>query len=711
MNVKNSPRHFHKNPETEKKIDSLLSQMTLSEKIGQMTQLGTFADQDRQMIQEGRIGSLLGVIGADHVNELQRIAVEESRLGIPLLIANDVIHGYRTIFPIPLAEACSWNLTLMEETAAIAAREASAEGINWILAPVVDIARDPRWGRIAEGAGEDTCLGSEIASARVKGIQRNDWDDRPHMMACPKHFAGYGLAEAGRDYNTVDVSETRLREVYFPPFQAALEAGAGTIMAAFNELNGIPCSGSRWLLTDVLQQEWGFEGCTLSDWESIDELVQHGNAESREAAARLAVEAGMHMDMQALIYQEHLAELIRRGIVSEAAIDDAVRRMRVKFQLGLFEQPYTDNRLASSIILHSDHVRTAREIARQSIVLLKNEDDVLPLQETVHKLAVIGPLADNHEALLGCWSGQGRNEEVVSIIQGIRSLAGRHTKIMHAKGCGVIEGSDEEIAEAVQITLQCEAAVVVLGETANMSGENNSRASVDLPASQLDLLKAVYETGVPVVLVLVNGRPLSVQWAEDHVPAILETWQLGIQAGTAIADILFGRYNPSGKLAVTFPRNTGQIPIYYNAKKTGRPQMKRYADSEHTPLYPFGYGLSYTCFEYNDLRLSSSVIGMTETLTVSVNVRNSGQRDGEEIVQLYLCDEAASITRPVKELKGFQKILLQAGESRNVSFELSAKQLGFINGNNEFVVEPGMFTVWVGPHSAEGLKDKFEVKG
>lgn len=397
---KHPPARFQGTPETERKIEDLLSRMTLPEKIGQLTQLGRFEEDDKELIQGGKIGSILGVIGTDKVNELQRIAVEESRLSIPLLIANDVIHGYRTTFPIPLAETCSWNLDLIEETAAIASREASAEGVNWILAPMVDIARDPRWGRISEGAGEDTFLASAVAAARVKGIQRNDWSDRPHMMACPKHFAAYGLAEAGRDYNTVDVSETRLRETYFPPFQAALDAGAGTIMAAFNELNGVPCTGNGWLLRDVLQKEWGFQGAVLSDWESVDELVQHGSAATRQEAGRNAIEAGMHMDMHSLIYYEHLHDLVDRGIVSAALINDAVRRiLRVKFQLGLFDRPYTDNRLASTLLLHQDHVAAAREMARQSVVLLKNEGGVLPLNSQLRKLAVIGPLADDREAL------------------------------------------------------------------------------------------------------------------------------------------------------------------------------------------------------------------------------------------------------------------------------------------------------------------------
>lgn len=710
MDSNGKPTSFRVDPEVEKKIDSLLLRMTLVEKIGQMTQRGTLKDSDREMIKEGRIGSFLNVRGAEEVNEIQRIAVEESRLGIPLIIGDDVIHGYRTTFPIPLAEASSWNLALMEETAAVAAMEASTDGIHWIFAPMVDIARDARWGRVAEGAGEDTYLGSEIARARVQGLQRNDWHDRPNVVACPKHFAAYGAAEAGRDYNTVDVSELRLRETYFPPFQAALDAGAGTMMAAFNDLNGVPCSGNRWLLMDILQKEWGFGGFVVSDWESIDELVQHGNSASRKEAGRTGANAGVHMDMHSRVYHEHLLDLVENGDVPEEIIDDAVRRiLRVKFWLGLFDHPYTDSKLAESILLNPSHVETARQMARESIVLLKNEGDVLPLQKDISKLAVIGPLADDHSAILGCWAGQGRPEDAVSVLEGIRSVLDPSITILYEKGCEVNTALSEGISKAVDAVKQADLAIVVLGETAWMSGENNSRVSLDLPDVQSELLKAIHESGTPVVLVLVNGRPLSVSWAQDHVPAILEAWQLGIQAGTAIADVLFGEYNPSGKLPITFPRTVGQVPIYYNARKTGRPHMKRYVDCEYTPLYPFGYGLSYTRFSYSNLSLSSDQIKSDERLIVSVQIKNVGNRNGEEIVQLYIGDEAASITRPVKELKGFRKIFLKPGETKAVSFEITAGQLGFMNSNNEFVVEPGNFVVFVGPDSTEGLKGQFEV--
>ncbi|SDX13795.1 beta-glucosidase BglX [Paenibacillus sp. CF384] len=709
-NVKKTP--FQLDAEKEAAIETLLAQMTLQEKIGQLTQLGTFDEEsDSELIEEGMVGSILGVRGADTVNELQRIAIEESRLGIPLLFADDVIHGYRSTFPIPLAEACSWNPELLEETAAIAAREASSDGINWILAPMVDIARDARWGRIAEGAGEDTYLASSVAGARVRGIQRNDWTDRPHVMACPKHFAAYGLAEGGRDYNTVDVSETRMRETYFPPFQAALDAGAGTIMAAFNEINGVPASGNRWLLKDVLQDEWGFKGFVVSDWESVDELVQHGYAANREQAGLQAIQAGMHMDMHSLIYHEHLAALIEKGEVNESEIDDAVRRiLRVKHQLGLFTHPYVDNKLASSYMLHSSHVETAREMAHQSIVLLKNENDTLPLQSSSRKLAVIGPFAEDHEAQLGCWRGQGRPEDVITVLAGIRALAHQHqTEVVYARGSGVLDGTVEELEEAVSAAKSSDVAILVLGENADMSGENNSRVSLDIPASQQKLLEAIHATGVPVVLVLANGRPLTIEWADANIPAIVEAWQLGVQAGPAIADILFGAASPSGKLPVTFPRHAGQVPIYYNAKKTGRPHMRRYVDADISPLYPFGHGLTYTSFSYEELLIEQAELPIGQTLNVSAKVSNTGSREGIEIVQLYICDEAASITRPVKELKGFRRVTLAAGESTTVSFQLAKEELGFINQEHQFVVEPGKFKLWIGPSSTDGLEGQFEV--
>ncbi|MGZ9583388.1 beta-glucosidase BglX [Paenibacillus marinisediminis] len=710
MTMESQLNRFQVNPENERKIDALLAQMTLDEKTGQMNQRGSLKDTDIQMIREGKIGSFLNLRGADHVNELQRIAIEESRLGIPLIIGDDVIHGYRTTFPIPLAEACSWNLSLMEETAAIAALEASTEGIHWIFAPMVDICRDPRWGRIAEGAGEDTYLGSQIARARVAGIQRNGWTDRPWITACPKHFAAYGIAEAGRDYNTVDASEARLREMYFPPFQHALDAGAGTIMSAFNDLNGVPCTGNRWLLRDVLQKEWAFPGFVVSDWESIDELVQHGYTPTREDAALRAAVAGVHMDMHARVYSENVSALIERGVLSVEVINDAVRRiLRVKFALGLFDRPYTDPQLIDSIMMNPSHVETAREMARQSIVLLKNENRLLPMSKSVRKLAVIGPLADRRDALLGCWAGQGRSEDAVSVLQGIQEALSEEADILYAKGCDIWEGSDAELAEAEQTAKQADIAVVVVGETADMSGENNSRVSLDLTDPQQKLLEAVYATGVPVVVVLINGRPLSIPWLKDHVPAIVEAWHPGIQGGAAVADVLFGDVNPSGKLVVTIPRTVGQVPISYNMKKTGRPQMRRYADCEYTPLYPFGYGLSYTEYEYSDLSLTKERISIRESAAVSVRVSNKGDRDGEEIVQLYICDEFASLTRPVKELKGFKKINLKAGESKTVTFTLDDESLGFISPEGKRIVEPGYFTLWIGPHSEEGLEGRLEV--
>ncbi|WP_211308217.1 beta-glucosidase BglX [Melghirimyces profundicolus] len=699
----------HTKDDTERKIEQYLSEMTLTEKIGQMTQRGKITEKEKQMLREGKIGSFLNLRGAENVYEIQRIAVEESRLGIPLIIGDDVIHGYKTIFPIPLAESCSWDPELIEDTAAIAAREASAAGIHWIFAPMVDIARDPRWGRIAEGAGEDPYLGGVIAGARVRGFQRNP-SNQPRVAACPKHFAAYGLSEAGRDYNTVDVSDIRLRQVYFPPFRAALEAGAVTLMSAFNDLNGVPCTGNRRLLRDVLQEEWGFAGFVVSDWCSVDELVQHGYAATREEAAIHAVNAGTHMDMHSRVYTENLERLVQEGKVSEATVDDAVRRiLRVKFWLGLFENPYPERKSKHPVFLCGAHREKAREAARKSIVLLKNEGSLLPLDRRTGSIAVIGPLAEARQDLMGCWAGQGDAEDVVSVLSGIRHKLGSRATLLHARGCGT-DGDDRSgIGEAVRIARRSDVAVLVVGESAGMSGENRNRTSLELPGVQRDLVRAVFDTGTPVVLILINGRPLSISWEDRHIPAILEAWQPGTEAGHAIADILFGDANPSGKLSVTFPRTVGQVPIYYNHKHTGRPREKSYVDCPETPLYPFGYGLSYTRFEYRNLRLSKKATTLQTPLSVSVEVLNAGKFEGEETVQLYIGDMAASVTRPVKELKGFQKISLKPGERREVTFTLTPDHLGFYDEDGEFNLEPGRFKIWVGPHSAEGLEETFEL--
>ncbi len=704
----------------ESKLASLLSIMTVEEKFGQLQQLdgladGSYRPEHLDLIRKGLLSSTLNVRGARRTNELQRIAVEESRLRIPVLFAFDVIHGYRTIFPIPLAEACSWDPKIVERAASIAAAEASAAGVRWTFAPMVDIARDPRWGRIAEGAGEDPYLGSVMARARVHGFQGDDYSVPDKVLACAKHWAAYGAAEGGRDYNTTDVSERRLREIYFPPFKAALDAGVGTFMSAFNDLNGIPTSANPFTLIQVLRSEWKFGGFVVSDYESVKELMRHGVAEDGAKAAQLALNAGVDMEMVSRLYNEYGAKLIRERKVTEARLNEAVRRiLRIKFLLGLFEHPYTDE-VRESILLSRDHLAAARLVAARSLVLLRNEGDLLPLSKSARSIAVIGPLADSSSIPLGSWIGDGRSEDVVSVLTGIKAAVSPATRILYAKGCEVEGDSTEGIEEAVRIARESEIALLVVGEAAEMSGEAASRSTLDLPGRQLDLVRAVHATGKPTIVVLMNGRPLTINWIAEQVPAILETWFAGTQAGHAIADVLFGDVNPGGKLAVTFPRAVGQIPIYYNHKNTGRPFVpgqkytSRYLDLPVTPLYPFGYGLSYTRFTLTNLQLSSRTISPDGTITVSVELNNVGNREGDEVVQLYLHDLVASVTRPVKELKGFERVTLGPGEKRRIKFLLTSKHLGFYDREMRFIVEPGTFKVMVGTNSIEGLETTFEV--
>jgi beta-glucosidase len=703
----------------EAQLDSLLAKMTLAEKLGQLQQLdslpdGTYRPEHPDLIRKGLLGSTLHVRGARWTNELQRIAMEESRLKIPILFAFDVIHGYRTIFPIPLAEACSWDPKAVERAASIAAAEASAAGVRWTFAPMVDIARDPRWGRIAEGAGEDPYLGSVIAQARVRGFQGTDYSAPEKVLACAKHWVAYGAAEAGRDYNTTDVSERTLREIYFPPFKAALDAGVGSFMSAFNDLNGVPTSANPFTLTQVLRGEWNFDGVVVSDYESIKELIAHGLAEDEAKAAQLALNAGVDMEMVSRLCNQHGARLIREGKVTQARLDEAVRRiLRIKFRLGLFERPYTDEG-SESILLSREHLMAAREIAARSIVLLKNERNLLPLSKQIRSIAVIGPLADN-SAPLGSWPGDGKKEDVVTLLAGIRAAVSPATRVLHARGCEVEGTSVEGIEEALRIAREAEIALLVVGETAEMSGEAASRSSLDLPGRQLELVKAIHATGKPTVVALMNGRPLTINWVAEYVPAILETWFSGTQAGHAIADVLFGEVNPGGKLALTFPRTVGQIPIYYNHKNTGRPfdsknkYTSKYLDVPVTPLYPFGHGLSYTRFTLTNLQVSPPTIRPNQTITVSVELQNVGDRTGDEVVQLYLRDLVASVTRPVKELKGFQRITLTPSQKRRVEFQLTREQLGFYDRQMRFVVEPGTFRVTVGASSTDGLEATFKV--
>ena len=636
----------------EQKIDALLSRMTFAEKIGQMTQFsGTDARKEEQ-IRAGAIGSFLDVIGAAENNRLQKIAVEESRLKIPLIIGNDVIHGYRTIFPIPLAWSASWDTALIRQAARIAAKEARAVGIHWTFAPMVDIARDPRWGRIAEGAGEDPFLGAAIARSLVCGFQGSSLADPQALLACAKHYVAYGGAEGGRDYNTVDISERTLRETYLPPFEAAVRAGAGSLMSAFNEIGGIPASANPLTLRQILKGEWAFTGFVVSDWNSIGELLNHGIAANRIDAGRQSLIAGVDMDMEGLCFTPELGQFVQNGALPEKYVDDAVRRiLRMKYRLGLFENPYTDPELSKNVLMHTDHLAAAREIARRSIVLLKNEKNILPLNlENLKTIVVIGPLADDNDAPLGTWRCQGRPEDVVTVLSGLRQRLAGKVKLLSAKGCDVQTAGQAHFQSAIEKARQSDVVIMVLGEGAEMSGEAACRSELGLPGEQLNLLRRVAETGKPIVLVLMNGRPLVLSAVEPLTTAIVETWHLGVQHGNAVADVLCGDYNPSGKLTVSFPRSVGQIPIYYNHKNTGRPANpgskynSKYLDVGNSPLYPFGYGNSYTRFEYSGLKIVNSRLQTSEDLVVSVNVKNVGKQAGTEVVQLYVQDLVASVT-------------------------------------------------------------------
>lgn len=719
-----SPSHSQQRQGVEQKINALLSRMTLAEKLGQLQQLdgesnGNFRPEHRDLVRKGRLGSTLNVRGAQRTNELQRIAVEESRLKIPLLFGFDVIHGYRTNFPVPLAEASSWDPAVAERSASIAAAEARSAGVHWTFAPMVDIARDARWGRIVEGSGEDPYLGASMARARVRGFQGRDYSAPDKVLACAKHWVAYGAAEAGRDYNTTDMSERTLREIYFPPFKAAVDEGVGTLMSAFNDLNGVPSSANPFTLTKVLRGEWRFDGFVVSDYTSVHELINHGLAANEREAARLALNAGVDMEMVSRDFNRHLPDLLRSGQVSQATIDEAVRRiLRIKFRLGLFEHPYVDEARERSVISSSANLAAARELAARSMVLLKNERETLPLSKTIKSIALIGPLADDQQDLIGSWSGDGQAGDTVTLLAGIRAKVSSSTKVNYAKGCEVNTDSTDGFDEAVRVAQASDTIIVAVGESAGMSGEASSRSSLDLPGRQLELVKALHATGKPMVVVLMNGRPLTINWIAENSPAIVETWFAGTQAGNAIADVLFGDVNPGGKLPVTFPRNVGQEPLYYNHLNTGRPPnanekyTSKYLDVPWTPLFPFGYGLSYTQFRLSNLKLSATRIRPDGRLTVSVELENTGKRTGDEVVQLYIRDVAASVTRPVKELKGFQRVMLRPGEKRHVEFTLTPEHLGFYNREMRFVVEPGEFKVMVATSSADEheLVTSFEVQ-
>jgi len=721
----------------EQKVEALLKQMTLEEKIGQMNQYSGFWDltgpapsngdaaKKYEHLRKGYVGSMLNLRGVENVLKIQKIAVEETRLGIPLIIGFDVIHGYETLSPIPLAESASWDLEAIKKSAEVAAEEAAAAGINWTFAPMVDISRDARWGRVMEGAGEDPYLGSKIAFARVQGFQGSDLSQHSTLAACAKHFAAYGFAESGREYNTADLGTSTLNNIIFPPFQATLDAGVRTVMNSFNELNGIPATGNTYLLRDILKDKWKFDGFVVSDWGSVEEMISHGYAKDNKHAAQIAANAGSDMDMESYLYVGELADLVREGKVKEAYINDAAKRiLRVKFELGLFEDPYKycDAQREKEVIGQQAFHDACLDMAKKSIVLLKNENQLLPLKKQGQKIALIGALSTDKTSPLGNWRIAAKDNTAVSVLEGMQAYTGN--QLTYAKGADVSLGNTEftvevninttdksEFPEAIAVAKSADVVVMVLGEIGYQSGEGRSRTELGLPGVQQELLEAIYKVNKNIVLVLNNGRPLVLNWHQEHLPAIVEAWQLGTQSGNAIAQVLYGDYNPSGKLPMSFPRAVGQIPIYYNYKNTGRPTLpapgrvfwSHYQDVENTPLYPFGYGLSYTTFEYSNLQTQAV---SDKEVTVSVTLINSGKFTGKEVVQLYIKDHYASVTRPVRELKGFELVSLEANESKEISFTLTEKELGFYNNQGDFVLEPGDFSIFVGGDSNAKLETK-----
>lgn len=712
----------------DQKIDSLLKIMTLDEKIGQLNQFAgtmnptgpvTRRGDGSDAIKKGQVGSVLNVVGAERTREVQKMAVEETRLGIPLLIGFDVIHGYRTMFPIPLAESASWDLDLMKRTAAAAADEAAAVGIHWTFSPNVDICRDARWGRIMEGAGEDPYLGLQIAKARVEGFQGDDLKAKNTVIACAKHFAAYGAAEAGRDYNTADMSDVVLRNDYLPPFQAAIESGVHTFMSGFHELNGVPTSASKYLLTDILRKEWGFKGFVVSDWASVREVATHGYAEDLKDAGLKAFTAGVDMDMESVAYLNHMRSLVEEGKVSEKMIDTSVRRiLRMKYEVGIMDDPYRycDEKREKEVILNKEYIALAREAAAKSMVLLKNEGSILPISDKVKSIAIIGPLADSKKDMMGSWSKSGDPQDAITFLEAIKNIYGKDIKIVYERGCDIDGGDRTGFQKAIEIAKNADIVIATMGESASMSGEASCRGKIELPGIQEELLKELKDVNKSLVVVLFNGRPIAIPWLDKNVPAILESWFPGVQGGNALCDVLFGKFNPQGKLTVTFPYNSGQVPIYYNYKNTGRPMrysddvfVSRYLDQPVKPLYPFGYGLTYSSFEYSEITLDRQQITSSETLRASVTVKNTGKYAATETVQLYIRDLVASITRPVKELKGFKQIVLKAGESKTVFFEIKESNLRFWNDKKEYISEPGTFYLFIGTDSENVKKSEFKL--
>ncbi len=727
--------------EVEKKIDSLLALMTLEEKVGQLVLYNGSWDltgpasnldtkQKEENLKNGRVGAMLNVLSIEATTEAQKLVMENSRLKIPLLFGYDVIHGYKTIFPVPLGETASWDLEAMEESARIAALESAAHGVNWTFSPMIDISRDARWGRIMEGSGEDPYLTSLVAVAKVKGYQGNDLSHPHSIAATAKHFAGYGLAEAGRDYNTVHIGENELHNTVLPPFKAAAEAGVATFMNSFNDIDGTPATGHKILQRDILKEEWNFDGFIVSDWASISEMIDHGFAKDKKHAAEIAMKAGSDMDMEGGAYETGLAQLVSEGKIQDTLIDDAVKRvLRVKFKLGLFEDPYRySNAETLKNISFEEHRKASREVAKKSIVLLKNEKSILPIKASVKNIAVIGPLADDKDSPIGNWRGQGESNSAVSVVEGIKNAVGKGVKVTYAKGADLGMGersfllplkinktNTSGFADAVTVAKKAEVVVMVLGEDAFQSGEGRSQVNIGLAGVQQQLLEEIYKVNKNIVLVLINGRPMEINWAAENLPAIAVAWQLGTESGNAIADVLFGKYNPSGKLPVSFPRAVGQEPLYYNNKNTGRPSnpehvtFSGYTDSPNDAMFPFGFGLSYTTFEYGEPQLSSNTMNENETLEVKVSVKNTGNVSGKEIVQLYLRDLVSSTTRPVKELKGFRMIELAPGESMDVTFSIDDKMLQFYSANRKWESEAGDFEIMTGSNSRDLKKTTFSL--
>lgn len=743
----NTPRKASVEPQMDAFVSNLMKEMTLEEKIGQLNLLtpgggvatGAVVSKGvEEKIVNGQVGGLFGVIGYNKIRQAQELAVTKSRLKIPLLFGSDVIHGYKTTFPIPLALACSWDMQMIQQSARIAATEATADGLNWAFSPMVDIARDPRWGRIAEGAGEDPYLGSQVAKAMVTGYQNNDLSKENTLMACVKHFALYGAADGGRDYNTVDMSKVKMYNDYLPPYKAAVDAGTGSVMSSFNTIDNIPATGNKWLLTDLLRNQWGFNGFVVSDYTSLNEMIDHGMGDLQQVSA-LALNAGLDMDMVGEGFLTTLKKSLQEGKVTQKKIDDACRRiLEAKYRLGLFDDPYRycNEERAKKEVLSEDKKKAAREFAAHSFVLLKNDKQVLPLKKS-GTIALIGPLANDKSNMLGTWAVSGNSSLSVPVMDGMKSMGGSGVNILYAKGANISDDTSfakkvnvfgtrididkrspkEMIEEAVGIANQSDIIVAVVGEASEMSGESANRTHINIPVSQVKLLKELKKTGKPLVLIIMAGRPLTLNWENKNADAILYTWHGGQEIGNAVADVLFGSYNPSGKLVNSFPRNVGQVPVYYNHLNTGRPNpgdkfekfRSNYLDVENSPLFPFGYGMSYTKFSYGDIQLSSASLNQKGRITATVTVTNTGNYDGEEVVQLYIRDMVGSIARPVKELKGFQKIMLKKGESRSINFTITAEDLKFYNHDLNYSAEPGDFKLFIGGNSRDVKETDFKL--